>query len=83
MRLTRRHADCNDGTCPTIIETDDPELIVIQGTTLTDPEALADLGPIPDHEQVVLFPRAQLTRYVTKETIGRDSATNPDDRAAG
>jgi len=81
MRLTRKYGDgCNDGTCPAIYDTDDPELVAVQGSTLIDREALADLGPIPGHEQVVLLPRA-LLGYATKE-IGRDDATNPDGPSA-
>jgi hypothetical protein len=78
MRLTRKHGDgCNDGTCPAIYDTDDPELVAVQGSTLIDREALADLGPIPGHEQVVLLPRALLDGYAIKETEG-DNTTNPD-----
>jgi hypothetical protein len=63
MRLTRKTGDCDDGTCPAIWDTDDPELVAVQGTALTDPEARGDLGQIPAHEQVVLLPRALLERY--------------------
>ncbi len=49
----------------------------MQGSTLTDLEALADLGTIPGHEQVVLFPRALLNGYASKE-LGRDETANPD-----
>lgn len=81
MRLTRKYG-CNDGTCPTIYDTDDPELVGVQGSTLTDPEALADAGHIPGHEQVVLFPRALLIGYATKE-IGRDDTTTNSDDSSG
>jgi hypothetical protein len=63
MRLTRKTGDCDDGTCPAIWDTDDPELIAVQGAALTDPDARADLGQIPAHEQVVLLPRALLEKY--------------------
>ena len=63
MHFTRIHRDCNDGTCPAILDTDDPALIGVQGTTLTDPQALADLGSIPSHEQVILIPRSLLAAY--------------------
>lgn len=78
MRLTRKYGECNDGTCPAIYDTDDPEMIAVQGSTLIDLEALADLGPIPGHEQVVLFPRALLDGYAIKETERGDNTTNPD-----
>ena len=65
MRLTRKHDDpgCHDATCPAIWDTDDPQLIGVQGSTLTDPQALTDLGQIPGHEQVVLIPRRLLESW--------------------
>ena len=63
MRLTRKSADCDDGTCPAIWDTDDPRLVAVQGAILTDPEARADLGPVPAHEQVVLLPRHLFESY--------------------
>jgi hypothetical protein len=35
----------------------------VQGAILTDPEARADLGPVPAHEQVVLLPRHLFESY--------------------
>lgn len=58
MRITSRYSGCDDGTCPAIMETDDPEVVAFQGATLTDPAALADVGDVPAHEGVVLLPRA-------------------------
>lgn len=63
MRLTRKHGDCDDGTCPAIWDTDEPQLVAVQGAILTDPQARADLGEIPAHEQVVLLPRKILDSY--------------------
>jgi hypothetical protein len=63
MHLTRRLSGCDDGTCPRIWDTDDPQLVAVQGTVLTDPQARADLGHVPAHEQVVLLPRAVLDDY--------------------
>jgi hypothetical protein len=63
MRLTRRSAGCDDGQCPAIWDTDDPQLVAVQGAILTDPEARADLGPVPAHEQVVLLPRDLVESY--------------------
>jgi hypothetical protein len=36
---------------------------VVQGSALTDPEARADLGDIPAHEEVVVFPWGLLESY--------------------
>ena len=63
MHLTRKLSGCDDGTCPAIWDTDDPEFVAVQGTLLTDPQARADLGQIPAHEQVVLLPRVMLDGY--------------------
>jgi hypothetical protein len=63
MRLTRKHGNCDDATCPAIWDTDDPQFVAVQGTILTDPAARADLGQVPAHEQVVLLPRAILESY--------------------
>jgi hypothetical protein len=64
MRLTHKHSGCDDGTCPAIWDTDDPETVGIQGPALVDLQALADLGSIPDHERVVLLPRGLLDSYM-------------------
>ena len=63
MRLTRKLSGCDDGTCPAIWDTDDPQLVAVQGAILTDPQARVDLGEIPAHEQVVLLPRKILDGY--------------------
>lgn len=63
MRLTRKSGGCDDGTCPAIWDTDDPQVVAVQGAILTDPAARADLGTVPVHEQVVLLPRAILEGY--------------------
>ena len=84
MRLTRKYGEgCNDSTCPALFDTDDPELVGVQGSVLTDPEALADLGPIPGHEQVVLLPRELLMGYANKETERGDNPTSTDRQPAG
>jgi hypothetical protein len=63
MRITRKHGVCSDGTCPAIYDTDDPELVAVQGSTLTDAQALSDLGELPGHESVVLLPRSLFESY--------------------
>jgi hypothetical protein len=64
MRITRKHGECSDGTCPAIYDTDDPELVGVQGTVLTDVQALDDVGEIPGHEGVVLLPRSLIESYL-------------------
>jgi len=65
MRIIRNGAGggCSDGTCPEIYDTDDPAVIAVQGTVLTDARALADIGEVPGHESVVLIPRSLLEGY--------------------
>jgi hypothetical protein len=64
VHFTRKYGTCNDGTCPAILDTDDPAVVGVQGAIVTDPQALADLGSIPSHEQVVLLPRSLLESYL-------------------
>lgn len=63
MRLTDKFSECRDDHCPAIRDTSDPALVAIQGEILADPEALADLGAIPGHENVVVIPRSLLAAY--------------------
>jgi hypothetical protein len=67
MRITASYDSCSDGTCPAVHDTDDPELLAIQGPRLTDSEALADLGKVPAHEGVVVVPRSLLASYFGKQ----------------
>lgn len=62
--LIHRAGSCDYGPCPNVFDyKPDPELAAIQGTRLTDPEALAQLKDMPDHETVVLIPRKLLLEY--------------------
>ncbi len=64
MQFTRKHSGCNDGTCPAIWDTDDPDLIGVQGAA---PHSASRWPPgvqVPPHEQVVLVPRDLLETYV-------------------
>ena len=63
MRITRKHGECSDGTCPAVYDTDDPEMVGVQGAILTDAQALSDIGEIPAHESVVLLPRRLFESY--------------------
>ncbi len=60
-QLTRKLAgDCAGNQCPAVYETDDPELVGVQGTLHLEPGT-------PAHEAVVLVPRRLL------EGLGDDS----------
>ena len=69
MHFTRKYGTCNDGTCPAIWDTDDPAIVGVQGAVLTDPQALADAGPVPAHEQIVLLPRGVLVSYLREHGL--------------
>jgi hypothetical protein len=56
VHSTATHRECSDGTCPAVHDTGDPALITVQGSAPTDPQARADLGDIPAHEAVAVFP---------------------------
>jgi hypothetical protein len=53
MRLTKL-AGCSGGTCPAVYATD-RGTVVVQGTPVTDPEALAAME-LPAHETAVEVP---------------------------
>jgi hypothetical protein len=57
MHLTKL-AGCSGGTCPAVYATDRGTLVV-QGATVTDPEAFAAVD-LPAHETLVEIPRELL-----------------------
>lgn len=59
MKLTHLGTTSKDGGCPELYETD-RDTFIVQGTKVTDPEALATLRErgLPDHETAVEIPRA-------------------------
>lgn len=63
MELTPRTERCKKDNCPRVFDADDGR-VAVQGARPTDPGALAEIGPLPDHEGVVLIPRELLTEYV-------------------
>jgi hypothetical protein len=64
MHVTRKIiGECAGNQCAAIYETDDPDLFAVQGTTLTDAQAMGGFGPLPGNEAVVLVPRNILTEF--------------------
>ena len=64
--LTHRTGSCDYGPCPNIFDyKPKSEMVAIQGTRLTDPEALAQLKDMPSYETVVLIPRTPLLEYAS------------------
>lgn len=53
---------------PTLFATDrsDHVTYIAQGWKVTDPQALADIGEVPDHETLIEIPEAVLKMYVRR-----------------
>ncbi len=53
---------------PTLFATDrtDPVTYIAQGWKVTDPEVLADVGDVPDHETLIEIPEEVLKMYVRR-----------------
>jgi hypothetical protein len=69
MQLIHRAGSCEDGPCPNVFDvTGDgqEDMAAIQGTTMTDPSALARLSRMPAHESLVLVPRQLLLEYADR-----------------
>ncbi|MFC7380905.1 hypothetical protein [Sphaerisporangium rhizosphaerae] len=65
MRLRFLGTDSEQGTCPTVYETD-RDTYVVQGKLITDPDALGDLVNLAPDETVVEIPKA-LARFLKTE----------------
>lgn len=61
MRLTHLGTTSGGGGCPELYETD-RGTYVVQGSRITDPDALATLRErgLPDHEAAIEIPKALL-----------------------
>lgn len=57
--------DSQEGQSPTLFATDRPDraTYIAQGWKVTDPQALADIGPVPDHETLIEIPEDVLKMY--------------------
>ncbi len=69
MQLIHRAGTCEDGPCPNVFDvTGDgrEDMAGIQGATLTDPSALAQVSRMPAHESMVLVPRQLLLEYADR-----------------
>lgn len=60
--------ESNVGDSPTLFATDrtDRMTYITQGWKVTDPQVLADVGPVPDHETLVEIPEDVLKFYVRR-----------------
>lgn len=53
---------------PTLYATDRADRVtyIAQGWKVTDPQALADIGPVPDHEELIEIPEDVLKLYARR-----------------
>jgi hypothetical protein len=60
--------DSQEGQSPTLFATDrtDRSTYILQGWKVTDPQALSDVGPVPDGEDIIEVPEDVLKFYVRK-----------------
>ncbi|MGC4854223.1 hypothetical protein ACLQ24_12710 [Micromonospora sp. DT4] len=65
MKLRFLKTSSNSGSCPTLYETDEGD-IVVQGYQLTDPEALAQLRDVLPNETFVVVPRELMSWFEQK-----------------
>jgi hypothetical protein len=64
-RFLGKDPDSQVGQSPTLFATDrvDRKTYIAQGWIVTDPEALADVGPVPPGEALVEIPEDVLALY--------------------
>jgi hypothetical protein len=60
--------DSTEGDSPTLYATDRTDRVtyLVQGWKVADPQALADVGQIPDHEGLVEVPEEVLKFYARR-----------------
>lgn len=60
--------ESQEGQSPTLFATDraDRATFIAQGWKVTDPQALADVGPVPEHEALVEIPEDVLKMYARR-----------------
>lgn len=64
--------DSQVGNSPSLFVTDrtDRRTYIAQGWKVTDPQALADIGPVPDHETLIEIPEDVLKFYARRYAEG-------------
>jgi hypothetical protein len=65
-RFLGKDPDSQVDNSPTLFATDrtDRRTFIAQGWKVTDPQALADVGNVPDHEALIEIPEDVLKFYV-------------------
>jgi hypothetical protein len=64
--------DSQEGQSPTLFATDrtDRRTYIAQGWVVTDPQVLADVGPVPDGEAIIEIPEDVLKLYQRRDREG-------------
>jgi hypothetical protein len=67
-RFLGKDPKSNLGDSPTLFATDriDRSTYIAQGWRVTDPQILADIGPVPDHETLIEIPEEVLKFYLRR-----------------
>jgi hypothetical protein len=67
-RYLGKDPDSQVDQSPTLFATDRTDRVtyIAQGWKVTDPQALADIGPVPDHETLIEIPEDVLKMYVRR-----------------
>ncbi|MGI9000496.1 MAG: hypothetical protein ACR2GH_02395 [Pseudonocardia sp.] len=67
-RFLGKDPESNVGDSPTLFATDriDRETYIAQGWVVTDPQALAGIGPIPNGEAIIEIPEDVLKFYARR-----------------
>jgi hypothetical protein len=67
-RFLGKDPNSQEGQSPTLFATDRADRVtyIAQGWTVTDPEALADVGDVPDHETLIEIPEDVLVMYARR-----------------
>jgi hypothetical protein len=69
--------ESTEGASPTLFATDRTDRVtyIAQGWKVTDPQILADVGPVPDHETLIEIPEDVLKFYARRyaQEKGTDS----------
>lgn len=67
-RLLGKDPESQTGNSPTLFATDRTDRVtyIAQGWKVTDPQVLADVGPVPDHETLIEIPEDVLKMYARR-----------------
>lgn len=67
-RLLGKDPESQVGNSPTLFATDRTDRVtyIAQGWKVTDPQVLAEIGEVPDHEALIEIPEDVLKMYVRR-----------------